>query len=307
MAYRAVHTHFWTDPVVRELPPDGKLLFLHLITNPHAHLSGLYYLPIASIAHETGLKPARIETLLQSLSCVQVDVKTGLIWIKRMFAYQGKGEKAQRSAANHLGTLHNSFLIKAFLALYPDVKQFCKNTLLDTVSHTVVDGHAGVGPPNQEKEKDQEKDQKQEQEKKVIKTSAKVEHSSRSATKPEAKSGRTWEAYRQAYVARHRVEPFRNRKTNSALCHLVDMVGGEIAPDLAAYYVSLNTKYYLERRHPPELLAKDYQSIHTQMISGVRVTSLEGKSLEQRDNALAQLERIRAAERVLEGRPHGSA
>src|SRR5688572_3122740 len=47
VSFRTVQTHFWTDPDVRKLPPDSKLLLLYLITNPHTHVSGIYYLPIS--------------------------------------------------------------------------------------------------------------------------------------------------------------------------------------------------------------------------------------------------------------------
>jgi hypothetical protein len=43
--YRTIETSMWTDAKFRGLPAPARLLFLYLITNPHAHVSGIYYLP----------------------------------------------------------------------------------------------------------------------------------------------------------------------------------------------------------------------------------------------------------------------
>ncbi len=158
--YRTVDTATWTDPKIKKLPPNGKLLFLYLFTNQHSHVSGIYYLPMHTIVHEIRLNQTVVRQLLDTLSDLGLayyDKEVEVIFVVKMFFYQGRGEKNQRGAANHLPSLHNSFLIHHFLREYPVVKQF----LGDRVSE-FVDRVSEVGPLNQEQ--DQEQDQEQEQE-----------------------------------------------------------------------------------------------------------------------------------------------
>ena len=93
--YRTIETSLWNDPKVRALPPNAKLLFIYLITNVHAHVSGLYYLPSLFIAHETGLKG--IDALWDTLSipCLALkDDKNEVVWVVNMLRYQGAGGKS---------------------------------------------------------------------------------------------------------------------------------------------------------------------------------------------------------------------
>src|SRR5262245_22626761 len=99
LMYRVIDTALWTDPRVKALPTDGKLLFLYLITNSHAHVSGIYYLPAVTITHETGLAARRLDTLSDTLSragLASFDRSAEIVWVIKMLLYQGKGEKIHR-------------------------------------------------------------------------------------------------------------------------------------------------------------------------------------------------------------------
>lgn len=124
--YRTIDAAFWTDPKVRRLSSDARLLFLYLITNPHTHVSGIYYLSRGTIAHETGLTAKAVNTLSDTLSSAGFcgfDAESEVVWVKKMMKYQGRGEKNVRSAAHHIvEDLHHSTLIADFLDAYPEVK-----------------------------------------------------------------------------------------------------------------------------------------------------------------------------------------
>jgi len=137
MIYRTICTQLWTDKNVQRLTVHGKLLFVYLITNPHTHLSGIYYLPKELITKETGLSNTLSDTLFHTLSEMErayYDLETSTVFVVNMFGYQGTGEKNERSAANQLKSLHHTSLIARFLERYPRVKSYCSDTLLDTVS-----------------------------------------------------------------------------------------------------------------------------------------------------------------------------
>lgn len=121
MAYKTIDETFWTDPKVRGLSVNNKLLFLYLITNPHSHYSGLYYLPMSVMALETGLKQIEVRRGIDTLSkgyIVKYDDDFQVVWVVKMALYQAKGEKMMAGIANHFGRLHNCPLIKDFLKFY---------------------------------------------------------------------------------------------------------------------------------------------------------------------------------------------
>ena len=121
--YRTICCELWTDQKVKSLTPSEKLLFVYLITNPHSHMSGIYYLPIPLIQYELNLGRGFDGVwmgLLQS-GLVEADATQSQVWVVNMFPYQARGYKADRGVASHLTTLHASPLLERFLQKYPQV------------------------------------------------------------------------------------------------------------------------------------------------------------------------------------------
>lgn len=129
--YRTIDAAFWTDPKVRDFRPNERLFFLYLITNPHTHISGIYYLPWLIAEHETGLPAKVLNAAADTLSRVGVtlfDRPKELVWVVNMFSFQGSGQKNTLSAAYHLAEdIHNSFLTEHFIKRYPAVAEPYKN------------------------------------------------------------------------------------------------------------------------------------------------------------------------------------
>jgi len=113
--------------------------------------------------------------------------------------------------------------------------------------------------------------------------------------RPLVKSASTWEAYAGAYRRRYGVEPVRNSKTNAQLCQLVDRLGADEAPSVAEFFLAHNKPLYVAARHPPNLLVQDAEGLRTQWATGVKATTTEAKSAEQRDNVRGQYERVMAS------------
>lgn len=78
-----------------------------------------------------------------------------------------------------------------------------------------------------------------------------------------SKSGDAWAAYSAAYAERYGTEPSRSAKTNSILCKLVDEVGAEDAPKIAAHFLTMDSALYTSSMHDPTLLIRDAQKIRT--------------------------------------------
>jgi hypothetical protein len=82
--YSKVAPTFWTGATgraIRKRGQDATILALYLITNPHANMYGLYYLPLPLIAHETGIPlegaSKGLRSLFQEGYCLYDEVVSG--------------------------------------------------------------------------------------------------------------------------------------------------------------------------------------------------------------------------------------
>jgi len=217
MSYRIIEESFWTDPEVRALSPSDKFLFLYLITNPHTHHSGIYYLPLPTIEFETGLSKKAIAMGLESLRhgmMIHTEEEKSLIFVKNMFKHQMKhGNKVNmvKGLRSHFKLLHNSRLINEFLDIYK--KSIDRMGIpfewdgypmrMGLVSHDVKKYQ------QQQQEQEQEQHQQQEQEEGGETRESLVPHqeiiSAYHETLPELPQVREWtEARKKALKARWR-------------------------------------------------------------------------------------------------------
>jgi hypothetical protein len=63
--HRYIKDSFWTDPYIEKLSPDYKLIFLYLLTNPLANISGVYEIRLKRMAFETGYDTEVVENILK--------------------------------------------------------------------------------------------------------------------------------------------------------------------------------------------------------------------------------------------------
>lgn len=92
--YGKISPQFWigsTGKTLRASGPEAMIVAMYLITNPQANMLGLYYLPLISIAHETGLG---MEGALKGLAraceggfCAY-DEQTEVVWVYEMARFQ---------------------------------------------------------------------------------------------------------------------------------------------------------------------------------------------------------------------------
>ncbi len=116
MPERGFDTGFWNDPFVQKLPQGGKTLFAYLWTNDHCNQAGLYEITPMTIAFETGLPPADIPTLLESLKPKVVWYPDeNLVWVKNFIKRQSKSSKFLAAAAKSLMSIHNNGAAKELL------------------------------------------------------------------------------------------------------------------------------------------------------------------------------------------------
>lgn len=131
MSYKQIHETFWTDPEVKKYPKMYRWLFAYFISGPHAHYSGLYYLPLVYIQNETGCTQKEITDGMKFLSDkghVFYDQAREVIFVKSEMIYQLDNKRDGQAVLNekqiiglkkHFDTLHRSPLIAKFLEIYP--------------------------------------------------------------------------------------------------------------------------------------------------------------------------------------------
>jgi hypothetical protein len=108
------------------------------------------------------------------------------------------------------------------------------------------------------------------------------------------KSSVVWEAYRGAFLARWKVDPIRDRQTNGMLCKLIEKLSEDTAAQVAVFYLTHNKSFYVENRHPVNVLLRDCHGLHTQWATGLKSTTGEARNAEKQDEFTAQVKRVEA-------------
>lgn len=84
-----VNTRFWDDNYITNLDPIEKLLFLYFITNSHTNISGVYELPLKTVANDTGVDKEMVEKILKRFSKdLKVFYLNGWICVKNFIKHQ---------------------------------------------------------------------------------------------------------------------------------------------------------------------------------------------------------------------------
>lgn len=124
---------------------------------------------------------------------------------------------------------------------------------------------------------------------------------------PKAKTFKAWANYAIAYRNRYRTWPVSNQKTSAQLSQLVDRVGAELAPKVAAFYLQMNHQFYLNKVHPVSLLLTDCEAIATQCVTGVQVTHAQARQTDSTQSNLSNLEQAKAMLRERHAQREGSS
>lgn len=116
-------------------------------------------------------------------------------------------------------------------------------------------------------------------------------------------AAQVWNRYAEAYQARYKTQPVRNAKVNSQIAQLVSRIGGEAAPEVAAFYVWHNDQFYVRNTHSVDFLLRNAEALHTQWKTGQSVTSSQARKIDEtqgRVNVFQEIinEREREAQHV---------
>lgn len=101
-----------------------------------------------------------------------------------------------------------------------------------------------------------------------------------------------WEAYKEAYNLRYKVDPVRNATVNGQLGQLLSRLGKEPAIEVLKLYLKHNDSWYLKSAHSVGMCLRDAEKLHTEMQMGRRITSAEVKQADRDDHNAQVFERV---------------
>lgn len=95
------------------------------------------------------------------------------------------------------------------------------------------------------------------------------------------KSHRTWINYAIRYNNRYGTWPLWNRMTAGVVTSFIGRVGEEIAPRVAAFYLTVNDAYVVKQMHPFKLLLSGAETYHTQYVTNTSMTGTRARQIDQ--------------------------
>jgi hypothetical protein len=168
--YAKVSPQFWigtTGKALRAAGLEAQLVALYLLTNPHANMLGLYYLPRVFIAHESGL-PSRgaskgLTRCIDAQFC-SYDAITEVVWVHEMAAYQvgeqlTQADKRCLGIQNEYNSLPENPFLEPFFARYVDAFHLSKVRVFSPVK---TSSNGGASEPHRSHEHEHEHEQEHE-------------------------------------------------------------------------------------------------------------------------------------------------
>lgn len=92
------------------------------------------------------------------------------------------------------------------------------------------------------------------------------------SSKPPTEGTEVWNAYRESMLKTWGMDPPRSAKTASQATQLVGLVGLEKAKELAAYYPTRRSQWYVTKGHPIGLLLTDHMALLRELSAGMKMT-----------------------------------
>jgi hypothetical protein len=94
---------------------------------------------------------------------------------------------------------------------------------------------------------------------------------------PVAPTAAVWASYSSAYEKRYGEKPVRNAMVNGQLANFISRVPRAEAPEIAAFYVSHRSAYYVRDGHSVGLLVKHAEKLRTEWARGVQITDTRAR------------------------------
>lgn len=170
--FAKVSPQIWTSELGREIKNLGieaRVISLYLQTNPSAHMTGVYYIPVVLIAHEAGLSVEKTTVVLNDLCQIgycTYDYKYEYVWvhdmgIEQVCAQLKSNDNRIKAINTHYASLPKLSFLQGFYNKYAEL------FLLDQCHDSISPLQAPLNTlRSNEKENENEKDNENENENK---------------------------------------------------------------------------------------------------------------------------------------------
>ena len=290
--YGKVHSSFWTSQTIRTMSEDSRALAIYLLTCPHGTISGVFRLPDGYVCDDLQWSNKRVNETLSELlhkgfanrceTTKWVCINKHFEWNKLENPNQVKSAAKialmipdecrwkpdyMRINADLLGINYKP-LANPFETLPEPVTVTVAVTVTETVA--VTEAVAVIIPSDKSAEQKSEL---------------------------QLACGITWKSYSNAYFDKYGTEPVRNAKVNGQVKNFVQRIGHDESPFVAAFYVTNNTRYYVERGHTFDCLLSHAEKLRTEWATGRTMTSTRAKQI---DKSEANRSAVGEAMKILE-------
>ncbi len=304
--YGKVHTSFWSSSNIRALSEDGRTLAMYLLTCPHGTIAGVFRLPDGYASEDLQWDSERVrEGFVELLKNGFADrcETTKWVWVRKHLEWNPPENPNQRKAA--VKVVRQIPVECSWIAEFTMV---CGGALgIEPQAEQNGSGTVQKGFLNQEQEQEQEQKQEQEQEKNTsspaltgelvdaellpaVAAAPATEEKPRRATAGQGGAEtalqiscrETWAAYCRAYADRYGAPPVRAAKQNAQVKQIVQALGAEEAPQVAAWFVGHPAQWYVTKGHDIGLLLTDITKLRTEWATGRVVTSTVARQADRR-------------------------
>lgn len=284
--YGRVYSSFWQSQDIRELSEDGRTMAIYLMTCPHANLIGCFRLPDAYAAEDLQWSSERVRegfADLESKGFATRDDNSKWLVIHKYLKWNAFENGNVAIAASKAFDQVPQIPLKALLAA----------ALLEFGCHLKepFSNHLGtlVKPfanPEPEPEPEPEPIRSLNQilnlnQPEPLFAAPPAEDAAEPArrvakkAKEPAPSAETWDAYATAYRSRYNADPVRNAMVNGQLAQIVGRLGADEAPQVAAWYVTHQNRFYVGAGHSVGMLLKDCEKLRTEWATGRQSTAMQ--------------------------------
>ena len=168
--YAKVSPQFWIGSTGRRIRKGGQeaqIVAMYLLTCPSSSMIGMYYLPVATIAHDTGLSIEGackgLKGAIEAEFC-SYDDESGVVWVHEMARYQigdqlSVGDKRCDGVQNDYDKMMENPFLSAFYERYHRAFNMKRRR-----EYTVIDTSPLEAPSKALRSQDQETEQKTEKE-----------------------------------------------------------------------------------------------------------------------------------------------
>lgn len=303
--YGKVHTSFWASSNIRAMSEDGRALAMYLLTCPHGTIAGVFRLPDGYACEDLQWGTDRVVLAFAELfrnGFANRCETTKWVWVVKHLDWNPPENPNQRKSAAKVASQ-----IPAECAWKRDFMRVCGD-FLGLKQEPEQNGSATVSEPFP----NQEQEQEQEQEEPLLPPPAAPIPSAQpellpavaDAPAPRAKPvvdtalqaacHETWRAYGAAYVERYGVPPIRNAKVSSQVRQLVQRLGHEESPLVAAWFVGHPNGFYVTKGHDIGALLADAEKLRTEWATGRVMTAGKARQSDRAGTTMAALAEVLA-------------